>query len=398
MPAATDRRLRQILHVDMDAFYVSVEELENPSLRGKPVIVGADPNGRGVVTSASYEARQFGVHSAQPISVARKRCPHAIFLRGDYSKYREYSRRLRRIFDEFTPVVEAVSVDEAYLDLTGCERLHGSALQAADCLLRTVEERTGLNCSAGLSTSRVVAKIASDLAKPHGLLYVFPGCEPAFLAPLPVRRIPGVGKMAEARLRSLGLSRIQDVQRWGPGAMENRLGKFGEWLHTKSLGQDIEAYAYTDQPKSLSHETTFDRDTNDIGKLAATLSELAQQVGYRLREHGLFARTISLKIRFAPFRTVTRSLTLGEPTHHDSLIFSAVLSLFRGVFQPRLWVRLIGVRASNLTSSGFQRNLLDAPQRVKLERALTAADGIRRRFGFDAVRLARALGDGSRHP
>src|SRR5271157_2846962 len=180
---------RQILHVDMDAFFVSVEELLDRSLKGKAVIVGADPDGRGVVSAASYEARKFGVHSAQPIGQAKKLCPHAIFLRGHYEKYREYSRKVHQIFSEFTPVVEMVSIDEAYLDLTGCERLHGSAFRGADRLIRTVKDRTDLNCSIGLSTSHLVSKIASDQAKPHGLLYILPGCEARFLAPLPIRRM-----------------------------------------------------------------------------------------------------------------------------------------------------------------------------------------------------------------
>ena len=195
MTQSPDHPIRSILHVDMDAFFVSVEELEDPSLVGKAVIVGADPDGRGVVAAASYEARKFGVHSAMPIRTAKKLCPQAIFLRGQHRKYGAYSQRIHRIFEEFTPVVEMVSIDEAYLDLTGCERLHGSAFRAADKLIRLVKDRTGLNCSVGVSTSHLVSKIASDQSKPHGLLYVLPGCEARFLAPLPIRRMPGIGKV-----------------------------------------------------------------------------------------------------------------------------------------------------------------------------------------------------------
>src|SRR5208337_4859644 len=207
--------LNQILHVDMDAFFVSVEELENPSLKGKAVVVGADPDGRGVVAAASYEARKFGVHSAMPISTAKKLCPHAVFLRGQHHKYGEYSRQIHRIFEEFTPVVEMVSIDEAYLDFTGCERLYGSAFRGADRLVRTIKQRTDLNCSIGLSTSHLVSKIASDQAKPHGVLYVLPGCESRFLAPLPIRRMPGIGKVTEPELRSLGIVTIGDLQQMG---------------------------------------------------------------------------------------------------------------------------------------------------------------------------------------
>ena len=286
-PPVPGPQSRWILHVDMDAFFVSVEELEDPSLKGKAVVVGADPDGRGVVAAASYEARKFGVHSAMPIRQAKQLCPQAIFLRGHHEKYGHYSHRLYKIFGEFTPVVEMMSIDEAYLDLTGCERLHGSAFRAADKLIRTVKERTGLNCSIGLSTSHLVSKIASDQAKPHGLLYVLPGCEAAFLAPLPIRRMPGIGKVTEPELRSFGITTIGDLRQMGEEKLVAKFGKFGEWLYTKSCGRDIEAYGYSEEPKSISHETTFDRDIDDLEELERTLSYLAQLVARRLRDHGL---------------------------------------------------------------------------------------------------------------
>jgi DNA polymerase-4 len=388
--------LKQILHVDMDAFYVSVEELENPELKGKAVVVGADPGSRGVVMAASYEARKFGVHSAQPISTARRLCPHAIFLRGHHERYREYSERIYRILGEFTPVVEPVSIDEAYLDLTGCERLHGSAFRAADRLIRTVKGRTGLNCSVGVSTSHVVSKIASDLAKPHGLLCVLPGCEAAFLAPLPVRRLPGIGKVTEPQLLSLGIATLGDLQQQDLRLLKSHFGRWGEYLHAKARGEDIEAYSYQEMPKSISHETTFEQDTGDVEELERTLSYLSQLVGGRLRDHQLFARTLGLKIRFAPFRTFTRDITLDEPTHFDSVIFENVLRLFERTFNPRQKVRLVGVRASNLERTAFQRNLLEAPQRAKLGRLLEATDRVRRRYGFTAVQLARSLEPGKK--
>lgn len=386
--------LRQILHVDMDAFFVSVEELQDPSLKGKAVIVGADPDGRGVVAAASYEARKFGVHSAMPTRTARKLCPHAIFLRGHYRRYGEYSEKIYQVFNEFTPVVEMVSIDEAYLDLTGCERLHSSAFRAADKLIRTVKDRTGLNCSVGLSTSHLVSKIASDQAKPHGLLYVLPGCEPSFLAPLPIRRMPGIGKVTEPELRSLGIVTIGDIQEMGREKLRQRFGKFGEWLHIKSRGEDIEAYAYHEEPKSISHETTFDEDIADVEEMERTLSYLSQLVGRRLRDHGLFAHTVGLKLRFAPFKTLTRDLTLDEPTNLDSILFENVLRLFEQAYDPRKKVRLLGVRTANLEHGVFQRNLLEAPQREKLDKILQAADKVRARFGFDAVKLARSLEPG----
>jgi len=391
MTQSPHHSISQILHVDMDAFFVSVEELENPALKGKPVIVGADPDGRGVVAAASYEARKFGVHSAMPIRTAKRLCPHAIFLRGRHEKYREYSEKLYQIFGEFTPVVEMVSIDEAYLDLTGCERLHGSAFRAADRLIRTVKQRTGLNCSVGVSTSHLVSKIASDQAKPHGLLYVLPGCEAVFLAPLPVRRMPGIGKVTEPELLSRGISTIGDLARAGPEKLKEWFGKYGEWLYTKSRGEDIDAYAYEEEPKSISHETTFDTDINDIEEIERTLSYLSQLVGRRLRDHDLFARTVGLKLRYADFRTLTRDVTLDEPTHFDSVIFENVLRLFDKAYNRRLKVRLLGVRTSNLERAVFQPTLLEAPQRERLERLAQAADQVRARFGFDAVKLARSL-------
>jgi DNA polymerase IV len=383
--------LPDILHVDMDAFFVSVEELENPSLKGKAVIVGADPDGRGVVAAASYAARKFGVHSAQPIQQAKKLCPHAIFLRGSHDKYRQHSQKIFQVFNEFTPIVEMMSIDEAYLNLTGCERLHGPAFQAADRLIRAVKERTGLNCSVGLSTSHLVSKIASDQAKPHGLLWVMPGYEPQFLAPLPIRRMPGIGRVTEPRLQSLGMWTIGDVQKWSREGLKERFGKYGDWLYLKARGQDTGAYAYEEEPKSISHETTFDRDTSDPEELGRTLSYLAQLVARRLRDHHLFACTVGLKIRFAPFRTVTRDVTLDEPTHFDSVIYRNVLGLFDRVWKAGQKVRLVGVRASKLEKGTFQRSLMQAEIREKMQRLFATADKIRDRFGFDILQLGRSL-------
>jgi DNA polymerase-4 len=375
----------------MDAFFVSVEELADPSLKGKAVVVGADPDGRGVVTAASYEARKFGVHSAMPIGRAKKLCPHAIFLRGHHAKYREYSKKIYEVFQEFTPVIEMVSIDEAYLDLTGSERLHGGMLSAADRLIRTVKERTGLNCSVGASTSHLVSKIASDQAKPHGLLYVLPGCEVAFLAPLPVRRMPGIGKVTEPELLSMGIATIGDLQTYGAERLKERFGKYGEWLYTKSMGKDIEAYAYEEEPKSISHETTFPVDTADGEELERTLSYLSQLVARRLREHRLFARTVGLKLRNHRFKTITRDTTLDEPTHLDSVIFDYVLRMFGAAWDGKEKIRLIGVRTSNLETSNFQPGLFDSEKQEKLDRVLRVADRVRGRYGFDALQLARSL-------
>lgn len=386
---------RQILHVDMDAFYVSVEEIENPALRSKAVIVGGNPDARGVVAAASYEARKFGVHSAQPLRTAKRLCPHAIFLRGHFEKYREYSQTLRALFGEMTPAVEMVSVDEAYLDMTGCERLHGPLIAAAHHLIRRVKNRTGLNCSVGASSSHVVSKIASDQAKPHGLLYILPGYEAQFLAPLRIRQIPGIGKVTESRLRALGIETMNHLQKLGVEALRGRFGAFGEWLYLRALGKDT-GREHDASSRSISHETTFDADTGDREKLERTLSYLSQLVARRLREEHLFARTISLKLRYSDFQTLTRDISLREPTHLDSEIYASALRLFNATFDPSLKVRLLGVRASRLETAASQPGLWDEAQKARMGRLFEAADELRQRFGFDAVRLAKSVEPGNK--
>jgi len=287
-----------------------------------------------------------------------------------------------------------VSIDEAYLDFTGCERLYGSAFRGADKLIRTLKDRTGLNASIGLSTSHLVSKIASDQAKPHGLLHVLPGCEGAFLAPLPIRRMPGIGKATEPELRSRGITTIGDIAALGRDKLREWFGTYGEWLYTKSLGRDIEAYQYSEEPKSISHETTFDIDIDDVGEMERTLSYLSQLVARRLRDHKLFARTVGLKLRYSNFRTLTRDVTLDEPTHLDSVIFDHALRLFETARDPKQKIRLLGVRASHLERGTFQRGLLAAPQQDKFARVMDAADKLRKRFGFESLQLARSLAPG----
>jgi DNA polymerase IV len=237
----------------------------------------------------------------------------------------------------------------------------------------------------------VVAKIASEQAKPHGLLYIVPGHEAAFLRPLPVRRMPGIGKVTEPQLASLGVWTIGDIQAFGLDRLRERFGKYGEWLYQKSLGKDVDAYRPGEEARQISHEITFDQDTDNVAQLERTLSLLAQRVARRLREHGFYARTVGLKIRLAPFRTLTRDVTLDEPTDLDPIVFRHVLTLFHQTFRPNQRVRLLGVRAAHLESFVFQRNLLEAPERERFGRLARAADLVRDRFGFDSLRLARSL-------
>src|SRR6202163_856354 len=318
-----------ILHVDMDAFFVSVELLERPELRGKPVIVGGQPNQRGVVTAASYEARKFGVHSAMPLRTAGRLCPHAVYLDGHHAKYSEWSDRVATILAKFSPIVEMVSIDEAYLDLAGTERLHGPPLAAADKLLRTITRTTGLPCSAGLATTRLVAKVASDQAKPRGLVWVAPGCEARFLAPLPIRKIPGIGEVTERSLRVLGIETVDQLASQPQENLEKIFGQWGTALHRKARGGDAYEFLIDAEPKSISQNHTFGEDTLDVPMMEALLSHLSQKACKRLREAGLSARTLTLTIRYKGFDTHTRSKTAREPLHLDSEIFAVFLQLFR---------------------------------------------------------------------
>ena len=380
-----------ILHVDMDAFFVSVELLERPELIGKAVIVGGRPDQRGVVTAASYEARKFGVHSAMPLRTAGKLCPHAVFLDGHHHKYGEWSDRVATILAKFSPIVEMVSIDEAYLDLAGTERLHGPPLAATDKLLRTITATTGLPCSGGLAATRLVAKVASEQAKPRGLVWVVPGNEARFLAPLPVRKIPGIGEVTERALRALGLETVGQLADTPQEKLEKVFGQWGTALYRKARGGDSYEFVIDAEPKSISHNHTFGEDTNDTEVLVSMLSHLSQKACKRLRESGLATRTLTLTIRYAGFDTYTRSKTLPEPTLLDSDIFAVFQSLFREHRNMKRKIRLLGVALSGFSHGTQQLDLLEAERRSKLEKLTRAADQLRDRFGFDSVKFGGSL-------
>src|SRR5438046_9059726 len=380
-----------ILHVDMDAFFVSVELLDRPDLRGKPVVVGGRPDQRGVVSAASYEARKYGIHSAMPLRTAGKLCPHAVFLDGHHSKYAEWSDRIASILARFSPVVEMVSVDEAYLDFAGTERMLGPPLAATDKLLRTITRETGLPCSGGLATTRLTAKVASDQAKPRGLVWVAPGQEAKFLAPLPVRKIPGIGEVTERALRALGIETVAQLAEHSSDKLEKIFGQWGTALYRKARGGDSYEFVVDAEPKSISHNHTFGEDTHDVDALSAMLSHLSQKACKRLREAGLATRTLTLTIRYAGFDTHTRSKTLGEPTRLDSDIFAVFQELFRIHRDVTRKVRLLGVSLSGLTHGNAQLDLLDAERRAKLEKLTSAADRLRDRFGFGKVQFGGSL-------
>ena len=387
--------IRTVFHVDMDAFFVSVEELFDPSLKGKPVVVGGKGDERGVVSAASYAARKFGVHSAMPLRTASRLCPHAIFIDGHPKRYREYSQKVYDVLNRFSPKVEMASIDEAYLDLTGTERLLGPPLRAAQNLHDEVKRDTGLNCSIGIATSRLLAKIGSDQAKPNGMLWIPPGQEADFLAPLEVRKIPGVGKKTEERLHEYGIRKIGDLAAVEERFLESLMGKWGLALAGKAHGLDAGGYFDSDiaeesDPKSISHEHTFGVDSSDSDLLEATLAKLSQMVGRRLREHTLHCRTVHIKLRYSDFTTLTRAHTLDHPTDLDIDLIEHSRLLFR-----RNWngaaVRLLGVNVSSLVQTEGQLNLLESEKGRKWRNALSAADKLRDRFGEKSVSLASGL-------
>jgi len=387
-----------ILHVDMDAFFVSVELLERPELRGKPVVVGGRPDQRGVVTAASYEARKYGVQSAMPLRTAGRLCPQAIFLDGHHEKYGEWSDRVATILAKFSPIVEMVSIDEAYLDLAGTERLHGPPLAAADKLLRTITKSTSLPCSAGLATTRLVAKVASDQAKPRGLVWVAPGQEARFLAPLPVRKIPGIGEVTERALRAHSIETVDQLAAIPQDKLEKVFGQWGDALYRKARGGDSYEFVIDAEPKSISHNHTFGEDTNDTDALHALLSHLSQKACKRLREAGLATRTLTLTIRYAGFDTHTRAKTLSEPTRLDADIFRVFQMLFAEHRDMKRKIRLLGVSLSGLTHGGEQLDLLEAGRRERLEKLTRATDKLRDRFGFGKVQFGGSLrADGSKN-
>jgi DNA polymerase-4 len=392
---------RTIFHVDMDAFFVSVEELFDPSLKGKPVVVGGQRGERGVVSAASYAARKFGVHSAMPLRTAARLCPQAVFVNGHPERYREYSHKVHEVLGHFSPVVEMASVDEAYLDMTGTDRLHGPPLRSADRLHAEMKSKTQLNCSVGIGTSRLIAKVSSAKAKPNGVLWVMPGQEARFLAPLDVGDIPGVGKVMEEKLHGMGIRRVGDLAALEETDLAERFGKWGLALAGKSRGEDAggwfdaEVGEHSD-PKSISHEHTFDEDTGDLERLQSTLMRLSEMVGRRLREGGYFARTIQLKLRNKDFTTITRAQSLERPTQTDREIFEQVRRLFLKNWKKGAAVRLLGVQTSNFEEGSAQMDLLEPARDDRWKKVLAAADHLRDKFGESTIGLATGMKGGFR--
>lgn len=375
-----------ILHVDMDAFFVSVELLKRPELRGKPVLVGGTA-GRGVVSAASYEARRFGVNSAMPMSIALQRCPNAVVLRGDYAQYSKYSKQVMTIFEELTPLVEPLSIDEAFLDVSGARRLHGSPAEIAWTIRQRVQAETGLTCSIGVAATKYVAKVASSRAKPDGMLVVPAADTVAFLHPLPVSALWGVGRVTEESLLRLGLRTVGDVAAMPHDALERAVGPaLASRLERLANGIDPRDVHTTRVEKSIGHENTFGYDLTDPEEIRRELLRLSDNVAVRLRKAGLVGRTVVLKLRYGDFRTVTRSRTLGEPTDVARRIYDEASDALAELIADGERVRLIGVRAEHLRVAGSGALLWDPDEEWR--EAERTIDEVTAKFGKGAVRPA----------
>jgi DNA polymerase-4 len=382
---------RTIIHIDLDSFFVSVEQVLNPELKGKPVVVGGKPDRRGVVATASYEARAFGLHSSMPLATAARLCPEAIFVEANFDKYREYSQRFMAILNNFSPFIEPAGIDEAYLDVTGFESIHGSIRQMAVKMKQQIRNELELCASIGIANCKVVAKIASDLSKPDGLIEVKPGEERDFLAPLAVEKLPGAGKQTVKVIKMLGVHTIGELSQMPLHTLKSQLGAAGEMLYHYANGIDDRNVLPPGEAKSISRETTFQEDVRDRSFLEATLWIQSEKVSADLRKEGKHAKCVTLKLRYADFTTITRSHTLRESVNTDQAIYSTGIRLLdKELSAEKQAVRLIGIGVSNLVEASRQATLFASPA-LKQEELNKAIDRIRDRYGFGAIQTGRTI-------
>ena len=388
-----------ILHIDMDAFYASVEIRDNPKLRGLPVVVGGSPQGRGVISAASYEARKFGIFSAMPSSQAVRLCPNVVFVKTRMDHYAKISKQIREIFFRFTSLVEPLALDEAFLDVSGCEKLFGDGPKIAGLIKDAIQDELGLTASAGVAPNKFLAKLASDLDKPDGLVVVPADDIEGFLNPLPIERVWGVGKQTLKKFHRLNVKTIEQLRQLDRTTMQQFFGINSEHFWRLSRGLDTRPVVPDRIAKSVSHETTFSHDLTDREPLRGWLLELTQQVGRRLRRYDIRGRTVQIKIRFSDFRTITRSLSLGEPSSSSEELEAAVEELFERV-EIVDGIRLVGMGVSNLTTSPVaQQMLFDNEQRSRNARLDEMQDQLKDRFGHDAIRRGTSVEhDISRRP
>ena len=379
---------KHIIHLDMDAFYPSVEVLDNPELRGKPVIVGGSRD-RGVVSSASYEARKFGVHSAQPMATAMRLCPNGIVLPTRMARYAEVSKQVFEIFHIFTPMVEPLSIDEAFLDVTGSIRLFGTPIEIAKKIKQKVVEKTGLTISAGVAPSKFIAKVASDMEKPDGLTVVEKDKVRDFLDPLPIKKMWGAGKVTQKALARLSIHTFKDLRIASVELLEKEFGKHGIHMHQLALGIDPRDVTPLHDIKSIGHEDTYSRDILDLKPAKRELLSLANRVARRMRRKDLEGKTITLKVKYSDFKQVTRSVTLHHYTNDNAEIYLNVCNLLEKTAVGKRAVRLLGISLSNLseTGSGLQRSLFDQNESNQKRKELNrTADSIFEKFGSRGIR------------
>jgi DNA polymerase-4 len=386
---------RSIIHLDLDAFYASVEQFDDPDLRGRPVIVGGSSK-RGVVSAASYEARKYGIHSAMPIARAMQLCPHGAFVPVRMKRYKEVSALVFAIFRKYTPLIEPISLDEAFLDVTGSVTLFGPSPEIAKKIREEIFAATGLTISAGVASCKLVAKIASDMNKPDGITIVSPGNEAAFLAPLPIKRLWGVGKKTHETLALLGVRTIGDLARLPLELLERKFGKHGRSLHRSARGLDVRNVETEHETKSVGHEFTFETDLVEPGRIRRELLELASMVAKRLRRYGLQGKTVTLKVKYHDFRQVTRAATTAPATADSKKIYEQILLLLKKTEAGRVPLRLLGISVSGLQEAGgASQGLLFAgkdptAKRQDINRAL---DEIQEKFGTKAILPGRLLGE-----
>jgi DNA polymerase-4 len=377
--------MKTVFHLDMDAFFVSVERILDPSLEGKPVIVGGDPHGRGVVAACSYEARKFGLSSGMPIRTAYRLCPQGIYLHGHGKEYGCYSRAAKRVLEKYFPVVQQASVDEFYLDFSGCERIYGDASLFAKKIQSEIRTKLGLPCSIGIASNKSIAKIASDYKKPMGITFVPEGSEKEFLAPLPIEKIPGVGKKLFPLLRSRGFITAGDIANASSDYLAVFLGKSGTGLWEKANGYGNDVFVSEQERKSISKETTFDTDIISKTKIESFIFELTADACQLLRDEGWQSSTVSIKLRYSDFVTITRAKTV-RPTDDDKVVFDTATDLFRKAFTRRVSIRLIGIHLSKL-SHFCEQEVLFQDEEVIRKRMLRAVMKIRGKYGYKAIHI-----------
>jgi DNA polymerase-4 len=382
---------RCIFHIDLDAFFASVEHVHNPQLKGKPVVVGGDPSRRGVVSSASYEARPYGIHAGMPLSQARHLCPQATFLQVNLNRYREASAKFMGILADFSPIVEPLGLDEAYLDVTEYQQLYGSPRQMASAIKQRINKEINLTASVGISTCKVVAKIASDLCKPDGLLEIAPGQERDFSNPLPVSKLPGVGKKTEQTLTEMGVTTIGELASYPEEGIKKTFGITGITLHRYANGIDDRAVEAPGEPKSINRQITFAHDTLDQHFLESNLHQLCNEISAKLRSRNKLAGYIAIKLRYADFTTITRQVSLTEASNATRVIFAAARQLLnKTLLEKQKPIRLIGIKVSTQTGKEKQLSLFDsrAQKQGRLENAIVR---IQKKYGPKSIKTGNHI-------